>query len=120
MIATVTSATVDETKKVLYIGTDCGHILTRPISEDELTDYRAHRDTFFGIVHEQGKKPNNKYDSYERLVEIHMSHPKDNILNQIKKWRDADELKQLSHEDLVLEYCERLVGSLSLRTKPKA
>jgi len=109
LIATVTSATVDEIKKTLYIGTDKGQILARPISEDELSDYRNHPDTFFGVVHKQGKRTDNVYEFFEQLVEIHMSYPKSYTLNQIENWRDADKLKQLSHEDLVLEYCERLV-----------
>jgi hypothetical protein len=108
-IATVTTATVDERKKILYIGTDKGQILTRPISENELADYRNHPDTFFGVVHKQGKRTDDEYEFFERLVEIHMSYPKSNILNQIENWRDADKLKKFSHEDLVLEYCERLV-----------
>lgn len=108
-IATVTTATVDEQNKILYIGTDKGQILTRPISKDELADYRNHPDTYFGIVHKQGKRTNDEYEFFEQLVEIHMSYPKSYILNQIENWRDADQLKKLSQKDLVLEYCERLV-----------
>lgn len=113
IIATVTSATVSEDEKLIYIGTDKGHILTRPISDDELTDYKNHPDAFFGVIHRQSKKAKDKYELFEDLVEIHMSYPINNILKQVENWPDVEVLKKLSHEDLVLAYCERLVASIT-------
>jgi hypothetical protein len=46
------------------------------------------------------------------MVEIHMSYPKGYTLKQIENWGNADELKKLNHEDLVLEYCERVVAHI--------
>ena len=121
LTATVTSATVNEPEKLIYIGTDKGQILTRPISDDELADYKNHPDTFFGTIHRQGKRTDDEYGFFERLVEIHMSYPKSYTLKQIETWGNADELKKLSHEDLVLEYCERLVAHLKVENqKPKS
>jgi len=117
LIATVTAATVNETEKVIYIGTDKGHILTRPISDTELADYRNHPDAFFGIIHKQGKSTNDPYEFFENIVEIHMSYPKSSVLNQIEKWPDAERLKQLDHEDLVLEFCERVVAHLDKQNR---
>ena len=112
LIATVTTATVNEAEKLIYIGTDKGHILTSPISDAELTDYRSHPDAFFGTIHKQGKSAKDPYEFYENIVEIHMSYPKSYVLNQVKNWPDADQLEQLNYEDLVLEFCERLVAHL--------
>lgn len=112
LIATITSATVIETEKLIYLVTDNGYILKRPISEDELTDYKKHPEAFFGVIQDPGKRINDPYELYERMVSIHMSFTKDDILNQIENMCDSNELKQLSHEDLVLEYCERLVGQI--------
>lgn len=116
LIATVTSATVNETEKLIYIGTDKGQILTRPISDDELSDYKNHPDVFFGAIQRQGKSSKDAYEFYENIVAIHMSYPKSYTLKQIENWPDADQLKQLSHEDLVLEYCERLVADMNDKT----
>jgi hypothetical protein len=112
LIATVTSATVNEAEKLIYIGTDKGQILTRPISDDELADYKNHPDAFFGTIYKQGKRTDDAYEFFERMVEIHMSYPKSYTLKQIEKWGNADELKKLSHEDLVLEYCERVTAHI--------
>ena len=46
------------------------------------------------------------------MVSIHMSFPKNSILKQIENMSDSNKLKQLSHEELVLEYCERLVAQI--------
>ncbi len=112
LVATVTSATVSESERVIYIGTDKGQILTRPISDDELEDYKNHPDTFFGTVHKQGKRTDDPYEFFERMVEIHMSYPKSYTLKQTENWSNAEALKQLSKEELILEYCEALVISL--------
>lgn len=117
LTATVTTATVNESEKLIYIGTDKG-ILTRPISYDELADYKSHPDAFFGTIHKQGKRTDDEYDFFERMVEIHMSYTKSSTLKKIENWNNADELKKLSHEDLVLEYCEGLVTHMrNERTK---
>ncbi len=112
LTATVTSATVNESEKLIYIGTDKGQILTRPMSEDELTDYKNHPDAFWGTIHKQGKRTDDEYEFFERMVEIHMSYPKSYTLKQIENWNNKDELIKLVHEDLVLEYCEGIVAHL--------
>ena len=112
LVATVTSATVSETEKVVYISTDNGYLLTRPISDEEFTDYKNHPDAFFGTIHKRGIKNDDPYEFFEHIVDIHMSYHRNNMLKLIEKWEDADELKKLSHEDLVLEYCERMVAHL--------
>lgn len=111
-VAKVTSATVDVEKKIAYFGTDKGSILTKPMSDDELADYKNHPDTFFGIVYKQGKNAKDKYEFFENLVDIHLSYERENILKLIEKWDDAEELLKLDHFDLVIEYCERVVGQI--------
>ena len=112
LTATVTTATVSETEKIMYIGTDKGN-LTRPMSDHELADYQNHRDAFFGTIYKQGKKTNNEYEFFEEMVAIHMSFPKSSTLKKMEDWGySTDELEKLSHEDLVLEYCERIVAQL--------
>ena len=118
LTATVTSATVNESEKLIYIGTDKGQILTRSISDDELADYKSHPDAFFGVIQKQGKRADDEYEFFEHLVEIHMSYPKSNILKLIENWHNANELKKLSHEDLVLEYCEGIVAHVR-QSQPK-
>jgi hypothetical protein len=122
LIATMTSATVAEHEKQMYIGTNQGQILTRPMSDAELADYRNHRDAFFGVLQKQGKTAKSEYEFFEDLVEIHMAYPRDNLLRLTENWPNAEELKKLNHEDLVLEYCESIalpmIGNSGRRDQP--
>lgn len=117
LIATVTSAMVSEIEKMIYIGTDNGYILKRPISDDELADYKKHPEAFFGIIQSLGKNTNDPYELYEHMVIMHMSFPKNYILRQMEKMYDKEKLLKLSHKDLVLEYCERLVTQIIKNNK---
>jgi hypothetical protein len=48
LIAKVATATVDEAKKQALIGTDSGAILSYPMSDEALADYKANPDAYFG------------------------------------------------------------------------
>jgi hypothetical protein len=66
LVATVTTATVDEITKTAYIGTSTGHIITKAMSEDELIDYRSHPEAFWGIIQDSPrKKVENRYELFE-------------------------------------------------------
>jgi hypothetical protein len=117
-VATVTTATVSEQEETVYFGTSTGHILTRKLNAAELADYKRHSDTFFGVVHHQGRKTDTPYEFFEHMVEIHLRYSEETILDKIAHFPDAKELRKLSHEERVLVYCERLAGSLNNRKKP--
>ena len=50
VVATITTASVDENAKTAYFGTSNGQILTRTMSDDELNDYKATPEAFFGRI----------------------------------------------------------------------
>jgi len=116
-VATVTDATVDETSKKIFIGTDEGYILTKQMSDSEFEDFKRHPDVYFGIVRRQGKKSENEYEFFEYMVDIHMSYSRESTLNKLENSHDYKQLKKLNKEDLVVEYCERLVGTIINRRK---
>ena len=66
LLGTVTTATVSEGEKVIYVGVATpdgrGHILTQPISDAALADYKAHPDAFFGVIQHAGRKTENIYE----------------------------------------------------------
>ncbi len=112
-LAKVTTATVNELEKKMYIGTDQGRILTMPMTEteDQLADYRDHKDVFFGQKLHQGKRTDDLYEFFEEMVKIHIEHPPESIRDKARGFPDSEQLSSLGHEDLVLEYCERLCAS---------
>jgi len=54
MIGTVTSATVDENQKRAYYGVTAqdgkSYIIYGEMTDEELDDYRAHKDAYFGVI----------------------------------------------------------------------
>jgi len=118
--ATITTATIDEQNKIMYLGTNKGQIVTAPITDAMLADYRKHPDTFFGVVHKQGKRHDNPFDHYEWLVGVYKTYSRENILKQIKDTPDFEQLKELDHEDLILEYCKRIVAAMNSENHDKS
>ena len=55
-IGTVTTAMMSETEKRVYSGDSRGRIFSQPISEDELADYKAHPEAYFGRIQPVSKK----------------------------------------------------------------
>lgn len=106
--ARVTTATVSEEEKLMYIGTDQGHVLTKAMSETQLEDFRNHKDYFFGTYLEHNKPAKDIFDFFESMVKIHMKWPLEALHSQINMFPDKESLMKLEHEDLVITYAERL------------
>ena len=121
LIATVTSATVNKAEKIIYIGTDKGQILTRPISDTELADYEKHPDAFFGVIHPQGKNIEEPFELFEWMLSSYAKTPKEKLLEFMKERSDINQLKSMSQQELAIAYCEGCVYSLlQAREKQKA
>lgn len=111
----VTSAIVSEHEKKIYVGvtrTDGNtHILTEEISDRELEVYRAHPDTYFGVIHPAGKQINDPFEFFEWILNTYKNTPKEKLIEFMKDAPDINELEHLSQDDLALEYCERITVS---------
>ena len=119
LIATVTSATVNKFDKLIYIGTDKGRILTRPISDDELKDYEQHPDTFFGVVHRQGARIEDPFELFEWMLNVYINTSKQRLLELMKDRPDIEQLARLSQEELAIFCCEGWVNA-SLQERERA
>ncbi|MCR4379205.1 MAG: SEC-C domain-containing protein [Rhodospirillales bacterium] len=115
VVGVVTSATVVESEKKIYIavhgqdGKSC--ILTEDISDQELEVYRAYQDTYFGVVQPVSKDSKTPYEFFEWMLGAYKDTPKDKFIEWMKGAPDWEELKHLSQEELALEYCERATYS---------
>lgn len=107
----VTTATITESEKTIYIGvtTEDGKnvILSRNISDEELAAYKEHPDAYFGVVHKATKKLNNVYELFEWMVNCYRNTPRERLLEFCKDHPDVEALEKLDHLELVLEVCER-------------
>ncbi len=123
LIAKVTAAFVSDHDKKMYIGLDNGQLLTRQMSDVLLQDYKKHSDTFFGVIREQGKsfEEGDDYGFFEHMVKIHLTYERENLLKLMEHWPNQDVLKTLSHEEIVLAYCEGLIVTIKeMKGKSKA
>lgn len=114
LLGTVESASISESDKimVIFIKTNDGqnHILSQPISDATLDDYRAHRDAFFGEIHQATGEAKDSYDLFEFFLSGYQHTPKDRLLELLAGSYDIERLCQMEQADLAIEYCERCVA----------
>lgn len=118
--ATVISATVSEHEKIVYIGTDTGHILTYSLIDEELRDYKKHPDTYFGVQYKQGKNIEHPYKMFEFLLDTYSTTSKNELLSFMEKSSDYESLKLLSQKELAIIYSEKMANSFFKDVTEKA
>ncbi len=82
------------------------------MSDGEFADYKAHPDAYFGKVVPAGRKIEDRYELFEWFMETHKGLPRTVLLERLSQAPNLDELKQLKNQDLLAEYCERLVAAV--------
>jgi hypothetical protein len=111
VLAEVTSATVNEAEKKIYFGVFTEEkksmILTKDITDDALSDYKAHPDAYFGVYQQAPKKIKDPFDLFEWMIQSYKDTPMDKLLELCRDVQDFMILKELPREELVLELCER-------------
>ncbi len=120
MIGTVTTAIVVEAEKKAYIGVHdkvrgTSQILTAPMTDEELAEYRAHSDAYFGEIRQPTRTITDNFEMFEWLMGAHRSMPRENILKQMEGVPRYEEFKTMSDDDLLAAYCESLVWSMANR-----
>jgi hypothetical protein len=116
LLATVTSAIVNEAEKKVYVGTDKGVILTEAMSDEELADYKAHPDAYFGKIMPVQRTAKDAYGLFEFFIEAYKGISREKLLSHLATAPDLDSISKLSDEDLLAEYCERLVFAAQNQT----
>ena len=109
-VAEVTSATVFEAEKKMYIGISTvdgqNHIITREMSDGELEVYRVHKNGFFGVVQRQGKQIDDPYELFEWLMDAYKDTPREKLLEMSRGRSDLPQLEKLDDTDIRLALCE--------------
>lgn len=115
LIATVTTATVSESEKRAYIGvTDLnGHsyILTEPMTDEQISDYKSHRESYFGGIQHVGKKIESKYELFEFFMDSYKGLDRLTLLGRLANHPDAASFNDMSDDDILAEYCESMAAA---------
>jgi len=109
-------ATVAEKEKLIY----CAHKLedgrsiigTYPMTDEDLSAYKKHPDTFFGIYQPVGKETKDPMELFDFFYRNYSQTPKEKLLDFMKSHPDHEKLKQEPQKELAIIYCERLVYSV--------
>lgn len=116
-VAEVTSATVAEAQKKMFIGISAtdgqNHIITREMSDGELEVYRAYRDGFFGVIHPQGKQTEDPYELFEWMMDAYKDTPREKLLELASGRPDLARLEVLDSVEIRLALCEAWTASVN-------
>lgn len=115
---TVTTATVIEAQKVAFCGVSfedgTSSICTVPLSDDELSAWRRHPDTFFGVVGQRHKPLNTALEIYDFFHGSCRTTTKEKLLDAMANSPDFAHLATLDQATLASIRAERLTyGMLS-------
>ena len=100
-----------EAEKQVYFGDNRGNIFCQPISDEELTDYRAHPEAYFGRIQQVPKKIESRYQLFEGLMEAYRGLSRDELLKRLAAAPNYENLKNMNDVDLLAEYCEGMVAA---------
>ncbi len=118
LVATVTTAAVMESEKAAYIGVidqaGRSYILTEPMTDQQLADYKAHPEAYFGRLQHVGGKVNSPYDLFEFFMESYKALARDALLERLAGHPDAAGFDGMSDEELLAMYCEGMVAASSM------
>jgi hypothetical protein len=123
LVGTVTTATVNEAGKEMIIAVATNgegtHMLRQPMSDEALSDYKAHPEAFFGVVQHIGKNIQDHYELFLFFYNSHQNVSKEKLLEFMRGAPDIAALQEMGQEDLALEYAERMVA-MHIHSFPKA
>lgn len=113
-LGTVTTATVSESDKLVYFTVTAedgvSHIMSEPISDVGLADYKVHPEAFFGSIQNIGGHANNVYELFEFFLNCHRQASKERLLELMKDAPDIEALRKMEQMDLAIEYAERCLA----------
>jgi len=123
VIGTVTSASVDVQGKMVAIAIKdrdgTSYILRQPMTDEELADYTAHPDAYFGQIVQPNKKVEDYFELFEWLIEVNKRTPRETLLKHLAGSPRIDELRNLSDEELLIAYCEAMTAAFATKDETK-
>jgi hypothetical protein len=112
LIATVTTATIVEAEKRMYVGTDTGQILTFPVSDEAIADYKENPEAYFGRLDEANanNRFNTIFELFEWLMKAYKGLSRATLLERLP---DVPDRQKMTDDDLLALYCEGMAASFN-------
>jgi hypothetical protein len=116
MPATVTTSSVDEVNKQVVVGVTAlggsSYLLAEPMTDEQLAEYKAYPEAYFGKVMQASKKVTTPYELFEFWLESHKHLSREQLLIELARHPNIEALRSMSTEDLLVEYAEGMVAVL--------
>ncbi|GGB73172.1 hypothetical protein [Blastomonas aquatica] len=116
LVGEVTDAIVDENAKevivAIYTDDKQSYLLKESMTDAQLADYRAHKEAYFGKIKYVPKGIKTPYDMFQFFMQGQKDMKRETLLEFMKL--TEGEARGRSDEDLLIEYCERLVAGSGL------
>lgn len=116
VVGELTDAVVADSEKLVYgvyqLEDGRSVIVTSPLTDSELSAYRQHPDTFFGVYLPKSKKIKDPIDLFDFFHSSYRNTTKEKLLEFMKDAPDIQSLKQQTQEELAITYCERMMHAV--------
>jgi len=90
-------------------------IVTTPLTDKEISAYRRHPATFFGIIKQETKQTEDPVELYDFFYGSYRNTPKVGLLELMSHHADYKSLTNKSQSELATIYCESLVEAMLRR-----
>lgn len=112
-------AIVSENERVAYcvykVSDGRRIIVTSPLTAQELSAYRRHPETFFGVMRQSNRRTDDPLELYDMFHSSYRHTPKERLLEFMKDHPQYRQLTEKSQEELAVIYCESLVEEIIRR-----
>ena len=88
------------------------------MTDQQLAEYKAHPEAYFGKLQHVGKGVTNPYELFEHLMESYKTLSRDQLLERLGALLDASTIASMSGEDLLAAYCEGMVAGSKMFEQP--
>jgi len=116
---TLLDAVVMETEKTVtfVIRTTDGQnqLISKPLTDAELADYKAHPEGYFGVLKQSPKPISDPLEFFEIMLAQYGKASRPQLLALVSNNNDQEFLNSLSDEDLLIEVCDRMMVGMSFK-----
>jgi hypothetical protein len=122
VVGKVTSACVIEPEQSALISITTpdgrGMLISQPMSQAELEDYKEHADAYFGQITRVSKGAKSPLEMFEFVLESYSSTPRSLLSEWMSPRIPAAQLNAMSDDELRLTYAEGVTISILNQTSP--
>ena len=84
------------------------------MTDQQLNDYKAHPEAYFGKIQRVGKKVHSKYELFEFFMDSYKDLDRATLLERLATHPNAGSFPAMTDDDLLAEYCEGMTAASTM------